>query len=109
MILVQGTLPAAMVWLSRPLVDTLVEVLGVAAGTGPDWTDLGPLLSLATLFAALLVLGQGLDALGAFIRTAQAERVKDRLSDLVHHQSASLDLAFYDSAAFYDHLHHARD
>jgi ATP-binding cassette subfamily B protein len=108
-ILVQGTLPAAMVWLSRPLVDTLVEVLGVGAGTGPDWTDLGPLLSLAALFAALLVLGQGLDALGAFIRTAQAELVKDRLSDLVHHQSGSLDLAFYDSAAFYDHLHQARD
>lgn len=112
-ILAQGMLPAALVWLSRPLVDTLVHTVAImvpgGTATGLGWADIGPLLSLAALFAGLLILGQALDALSGFIRTAQAERVKDELSDLVHRQSASLDLAFYDSAAFYDHLHQARD
>lgn len=108
-LLMQGVLPAALIWLSRPLVDILVGLAGTGAPPASDWATLGPVAYLAALFGGLLVLGQALDALGGYIRTAQGERVQDHLHDLVHHQSISLDLAFYDSADFYDHLHQARD
>ncbi len=112
-LLVQGVLPAALVWLARPLVDALVRLAGQGPAaldwTTPDWSGLAPLVSLGALFGGLLVLGQALDALAGYIRTAQGERVQDHLHDLVHRQSVALDLAFYDSAAFYDHLHQARD
>jgi ATP-binding cassette subfamily B protein len=105
-LVVQGTLPAALVYLTRPLVDALA----VFVQGGPESIlDAGPLVSLGSLFVGLLVLGQALDALGGYIRTAQGEQVQTHLHDLVHRQSVALDLAFYDTVAFYDKLHQSRD
>jgi ATP-binding cassette, subfamily B, bacterial len=104
-LLLQGLLPAAIVWLTRPLVDRLTGLVGA----GADWAQLRPFLLLAGLMGVLLVLTQMLDALASWIRTAQSERVRDHINDLVHGQSVALDLGFYDSADFYDHLHRARD
>ena len=43
------------------------------------------------------------------IRMIQEELVGDYMRSLVHRQSVSLDLAFYDLPDYYDHLHRARD
>jgi ATP-binding cassette subfamily B protein len=105
LLVVQGILPAALVYLTRPLVDSLTALVGA----GADWAVLRPFLMLAGLLAGLLLLTQVLDSVGDWVRQAQSERVRDHIDDLVHRQSATLDLAFYDSADFYDHLHRARD
>jgi ATP-binding cassette subfamily B protein len=39
----------------------------------------------------------------------QAELLKDHISSLIHDKSVEADLAFYESAEFYDRLHRARD
>jgi ATP-binding cassette subfamily B protein len=93
---VQGLLPLATVWLTRPLVDAL---------TAGAWR---PAVWAAALMAAALVVGEVLRSITGWVRTAQAELVQDHIQSLIHRQSVAADLAFYDSADFYDHLHRAR-
>ena len=51
---------------------------------------------------------QILHGLTAWVRTAQSEMVRDHLAGLIQRKSLEVDLAFYDSSDFYDHLHRAR-
>ena len=50
-----------------------------------------------------------LRAAASFARRAQSELVRDRIADLLLHQSTRVDLAFYDSPDYFDRLHRARD
>ena len=101
---VQGLLPVATVLLTRPLVDGLTA--GIRAGGA--WSALRPAVWTAALMAAALVAGEVLRSVTGWVRTAQAELVQDHIQSLIHRQSVAADLAFYDSADFYDHLHRAR-
>ena len=38
----------------------------------------------------------------------QARRIEDHISGLIHEKSVNVDLAFYETPDFYDHLHRAR-
>ncbi len=58
--------------------------------------------------AAAVLTGEILRSMSGWIRTNQAERVQDHIMALVHRKSVEVDLAFYDSADFFDHLHRAR-
>ena len=57
---------------------------------------------------AVVLAGQLLRGLTAWVRTAQSELIRDHLSGLIQKKSLEVDLAFYDSSDFYDHLHRAR-
>jgi ATP-binding cassette subfamily B protein len=104
LLIVQGLLPAAIVNLTRLLVDSLVAVIE-AGGT---WETIRPTIVLAALMGGLQLMTQILTSVTVWIRTAQSELVKDYVISLVHEQSIALDLSFYDSADYYDHLHRAR-
>ncbi len=104
LLVLQGLLPAATVSLTRALVDRLAA----SVGAGGDWATLRPVLLLALLMGGLLLVGQVLSSLSGWLRAAVAELVKDHVASKVHQQSVRLDLAFYDSAGYYDHLHRAR-
>ena len=104
LLILQGTLPVAVVYLSRLLVDSLVQVMGA----GADWARLQPVLVQVGLLAGVLLLQQALRSAASFIRTAQAELVRDYMTGLIHQKSMEVDLAFYDSPAYYDQLHRAR-
>ena len=43
-----------------------------------------------------------------WVRTHQSELVQDFITALIQRKSAEIDMAFYDSADFYDRLHRAR-
>lgn len=103
-LVVQGLLPAVSVLLTRRVVDELVVVVS----QGATWEALRPVLVPAVLLGGLILLAQLLTSVGGYIRTAQAELVQDHIAALVHRQSVALDLSFYDSATYYDHLHRAR-
>jgi len=96
---VQGALPVATVYLTRDLVNRLVNA---------PLADLPATLTLVVLLAVLLLLSQTLGGLTDWVRAAQSEWVKDHLTDLIHAQAAALDLSFYDSPAYADMLHRAR-
>ena len=103
LLLLQGLLPVASVYLTRALVDGLVEVVD----TGGDWAALRPVLILVALLGLVLLLTDSLRSLTAWVRIAQAELVQDHIHSLIHKQAMALDLAFYESPDFYDQLHRA--
>ncbi|HEY1206226.1 MAG: ABC transporter ATP-binding protein [Bryobacteraceae bacterium] len=104
LLLIQGLLPLATVYLSRPLVNGLLA----AVRAGGSWASLRPVLIVAALVAASAILAELLRSATSWIRTAQAELVQDHITGLIHSKSIEVDLGFYDSPEFYDSLHRAR-
>jgi ATP-binding cassette subfamily B protein len=104
LMLVQGLLPVALVLLAREVVDGAVAA--VAAGGSPE--SLGPLLLPAALLAGVVLLGEVTSGLLGWIRAWQSRTVEDHIAAAIHERSASVDLAFYETPEYYDHLHRAR-
>jgi ATP-binding cassette, subfamily B, bacterial len=105
LLIVQGMLPAATLYLTRMLVDNLV----VTIGTGGSWESLRPIVLLATLMATVMVLTEVMQSVSSWVRTAQAELIRDHLSGLVHEKSVVVDVAFYESPEYHDRLDRARN
>ena len=104
LVIVQGLLPVAVVLLTRTLVDSLVVTLRMP----DDGLALRQTLLWVALMAGLLLLGEGLRGIAGWVRTAQAEWLRDHLDDLIHAQAIRLDLSYYETAEYYDQLHRAR-
>jgi len=104
LLLVQGLLPVVTVCVTRWLVNSLVAA--IRAGGTRD--HLRPALLLVALMAAIQLAMQVLRSATGYVRTAQSDRVQDHISSLIHRKSTVVDMSFYDSAEFYDHLHRAR-
>jgi ATP-binding cassette, subfamily B, bacterial len=101
---VQGLLPLAMVYLTRPLVDRTIA----AVKSGGAWESVRPALVVVVALAAITLLSELLRTAIGWVRTQQSELVQDHINGLIHRKSVEADLAFYDSPEFYDHLHRAR-
>jgi ATP-binding cassette subfamily B protein len=97
---VQGLLPAAMVYLLRALVDSLV----VAVGSSGSWEHMRPILWLAALMAGVLLVTELMESASAWVRTAQAEFIRDHFTALIHDKAVAVDLAFYESPDYHDRL-----
>ena len=104
LLVLQGLLPIATVFLTRSLVNALIAAVRSPAPPGSGRTAL---LYLAAM-AALMLFSEAARVAAAWVRAAQADRVQDHISNLIHLKSLAVDLAFYDNADFYDHLHRAR-
>jgi ATP-binding cassette subfamily B protein len=104
LLVIQGLLPVAIVYLTRTLVNNLVTVLQADA----SWNSFLTVLPLVILMAALLLLGELLNYAASFVRTVQSELVKDHISGLIHRQSVAADIAFYDDPDYYDRLYRAQ-
>ena len=101
---VQGLLPLAIVYLTRPLVNRTIA----AVKAGGAWESLRPALVVVVAMAAVTLLAEALRTAIGWVRTHQSELVQDHINGLIHRKSVEADLAFYDSPEFYDHLHRAR-
>jgi ATP-binding cassette, subfamily B, bacterial len=104
LLFVQGLLPAAVVTLTKILVDSLVA----AIDAGGAWEVIRDPLLLALLMAGLLLLTELLRALTRYVRTAQGELVSDHISGLIHERAVAADLAHYETPEYHDRLHRAR-
>ncbi len=104
LLLVQSLLPVTTVYLTRSVVDHLVPRLGQAS----SFSDMTPALIRVALLGGVMVLTQIVGSLANWVRTCQANRVQVYMSGLVHAKAATLDLAHYDSADYYDCLERAR-
>ena len=105
LLVVQGLLPAAAVYLTRPLVDSLV----LAVNAGGSWESIRPVMLLAVSMGGVLLLTELVQSANSWIRTAQAELVRDHLSSLIHEKSVAADIAFYESPEYHDRLEQARN
>jgi ATP-binding cassette subfamily B protein len=104
LLVVQGLLPVALVYLTRVVVDRLAA----AAGAGASWEQLRGILVPAAVMAGLLVVGELLRASTRWVRTAQAELVRDHVSALIHEKAIAADLAHFESPDYHDRLYRAR-
>jgi len=102
LLIVQGLLPAAAVYLTKLVVDGVV----VAIRSGSS--NVQPvLMSLLLLGGVLLFMEVVRNAIN-WVRTVQAELLQDHITSLIHEKSVAVDLAFYELSDYYDHLHRAR-
>ncbi|WP_414564364.1 MULTISPECIES: ABC transporter ATP-binding protein [unclassified Anabaena] len=104
LLLLQGLLPGANVYLSKLLVDSLV--VAMRAGTSEESFKI--VLLPAGLMATVLLLTQLSNAALIFIRKVQSELVLDSITALVHEKSIAADLSFYELPEYHDRLHQAR-
>ncbi|MBI4865464.1 MAG: ABC transporter ATP-binding protein [Candidatus Wallbacteria bacterium] len=104
LLVAQGVLPIALVWITRELVNGLTAIVRA----GPDPALVNGAIGWGAAMACLLLATDALSSLGGWVRTVQGERVQDHVSGLVHRQALALDLEYFDSPEFYDRLHRAR-
>lgn len=103
LLIIQGILPAAVVYLTKYVVDTFAA----AVGGGLGWESIEPVILPAVLMAAVLLLKQVLGSVLEWIKTAQSENIEDHIKRQVHHKAAEVDLAFYERPDAYDKLSRA--
>ncbi len=103
LLVLQGLLPIALVYLTGAFVDSLS-----AAVPGAGQSGITAALLWAALIALLMLATQSLTSLSAWVRTIQAEKVQDHIFGRIHAKAIQLDLSFYDSPEYYDRLHRAR-
>lgn len=104
LLIVQGVLPAATVYLTKLVVDGVVRALKA----GGSWPDIRTVLILVSALAGIMLLMEVARGAIGWIRTVQAELLQDHISDLIQTKSVAADLAFYEFPDYYDHLHRAR-
>jgi ATP-binding cassette subfamily B protein len=104
LLVIQGVLPTATVYLTGVLVDSLVG----AVGAGLNWEHIQPVLIPTAFMAVLLLIAQCLQSVIDWVRTAQSELVQDYVNELIHIQSIKIDLGCYESPDYHDHLNRAR-
>jgi hypothetical protein len=97
LVLIQGLLPAAIVYLTRPLIDSLVAT--VNSGPGDSINALKPVLWWGGLMAAVMLLAELLRGLIAWIRWNQSELLRDHIAGLINRHSNLDWRRVYDLAA----------
>ncbi len=102
LLLASGILPVAQVYLTRSLVNAVLAAMRPGGLIRPALIDAG-------LMAAVLLSMEALRGLESWVRTAQAELVRNHISRLVQEKSAAADLGFYETPEFFDQLHRARN
>ena len=105
LLVVQGLIPTATVYVTKLLVDAVAEALG----GGLAWTSAGPVVVLAGVMGGLMLLGEILKGLTAWVQTAQAEKLQDYVKTLVHRKAGEVDLAFYESPDYFDLMTRANE
>lgn len=104
LLLLQGLLPVAMVYLTKVLVDGIAQVIKDGGG----WQGLSFLVPAAAGMVCVLIAMEVLQSLSRWLQTAQSEKVQDSVHALIHEQAMRLDMSFYDHPGYYDQLHRAR-
>lgn len=104
LLLIQGMLPVAMVYLTKVLVDGISQVIKDGGG----WSGLALIVPAAVAMVSVLIAIEIFQSISRWLRTAQSEKVQDSVHDLIHQQAMALDMSFYDQPGFYDQLHRAR-
>ena len=105
LLVLQGVLPGATVYLTKVLVNSLVEVVG----TGITAENIRFLTIPALLMGGVLVLSELLNSSSEWIRLVQSEYLRDHISSLIHSQSVNIDYGCYESSEYNDILSRAFD
>lgn len=104
LMLLQGLLPLASLYLMKLIVDAVTA--GLAA---PDkHAALTRLVWLILLAAAAALLGALCRALTEVAKETQTQIITDHVADVIHAKSVMVDLEYYEDPKYYDTLHRAQ-
>lgn len=104
LMIVQSLLPLAALYLMKQIVDS--ATLGLTASDKS--AAFGNALFAVALMGAVTLLTALLGALTGLVNQVQAQTVSDYMYDIVHAQSVAIDLAYYESAQYYDTFQRAQ-
>ena len=104
LVVVQGLLPLAAIYLMKLVVDA-VEV-----GLSSPEQDIafGEVAVFVALMGAVALISAAANSLSNLVGEIQGQAVSDYIYDILHAKSVEVDLAFYESAEYYDALHRAQ-
>ncbi|PEN14002.1 multidrug ABC transporter ATP-binding protein [Longibacter salinarum] len=105
LLVLRGIIPAATVYLTKLVVDAA----DAAIGQGLGWETAQPVVVLAALMAALMLLQELLGGLTTWVQTAQSESLTDFVKAKVHEKAGSVDLAFFESPDYFDLMSRANE
>ncbi len=104
LVVVQGVLPLANLYLLKLLVDSVTASVGAA----DQGAALNRVLLYVVLMAAFSLLSTVIGLVAGIVSQTQAMIVTDYMQDIVHTRSVAIDLEFYESPEFYDTLRRAQ-
>ena len=104
LLVIQGLTPLPLVYLSKALVDRML----VAVAANGAWEQVWPVVEVVGMMLGITVLASISQGAMDLVRAAHSALIRDHISALIHQQSVAVDLAFYESAEFYDRLDRAR-
>ena len=100
LVVMQGLLPVASLYLTRQVVDAVGQFMAQAPGD----KNPGPLLALLPWVGAVVAVGWVLRAGSGIVAEAQAEAVADHVQGALQKKSAEIDLAYHETAAWHDQM-----
>ena len=104
LVLVQGALPLAALYVMKRILDAVAAAVGT-----PGRPELAQTVWLWILVAGVVALVIALTRLlGEYATEAHALQVTDSVAGILHAQSIAVDLAYYEDPAYYDTLHRAQ-
>ena len=104
LLIVQSVLPLASLYLIKRLIDAATMGLADAAQA----FSFAPLARIVALMGGVALLGDVLGRLSKLVNEAQSLAVTDHMYGILHDKSVEVDLAYYESAQYYDTLHRAQ-
>ncbi len=108
LIILQGLLPTATIYLTKLIVDSLTEAL-VAANATDTLTNVFPQLWPPLLAISLIALITLLcTSFSELIAVAQTQKVSDYMRHILYAKSYEVDLAYYENARYHDTLQRAQ-
>lgn len=104
LVVLQGTLPLALLYLVKLLIDQVA--LGLK--TPDPQATFGPIMTLLLVFGGLSLLSTVLGVMADLVNTAQVQRITDYMQNLLLEKSIAADLEYYENADYYDTLQRAQ-
>jgi ATP-binding cassette subfamily B protein len=104
LVALQGVLPLASLYLIKLVVDAVEAGLRAPDREGA----FGRVVLLIGLTGLVSLVGAVASSIANLVREAQSQTVTDYMQDVIHHKSVAVDLAYYESARYYDTLHRAQ-
>jgi len=104
LVVLQGLLPLIPLYLMKLIVDSVENA--VSGGSAVSFGHIGLLVGLMGGVALLTAV---IRSIAGLVGQTQAMIVTDRMQDVLHEKSVSVDLAYYEDSRFYDTLHRAQN
>lgn len=105
LLVLQGVIPAATVYLTKVVVDAVAE----AMGAGLSWEVAATVVGPAVVLGGLLLLQEAFGGVMSWVQTAQSELLRDHIKSRLHEQASTLDLGYFEDSAYNDLMTRANE